>query len=678
MRGDIITFKTGLKSILKPENLDLNQQKINDLVILCNEIVKRTYQFIRLYILDRYEKNLSLPIEKNLPLPKLNSAEILNFMKCLGESQKPRGKGPKSETIKKMEEYNQFYENTFKQIVNKPKFNLKNMDHILTYLSIKMETCYNNNIGVHFIKRIRRFMNIKNPYPVKQKDSKEEKSKKRSEFNKVINLILSDKIEEVTEKYKGWAKKFKNKYLPPDFTKVKVKVKDEDKYIDKGLAYALKAETHKFLEYTIKINKAIEDRNEEVKNNPNLTVEQKRKDTKKLFQPLSLRTSNVPHYITLDRVILLQHFGLKGDSYKFIEKGGLEKYNDYIWSLIFDINKKPFKPSKSLFENGYKVSTIETDGVGVSIVFQKKATGSKKVEQSELTDPKYIDEATEEEKQEIKKRKIVSVDPGKGNMIYLWDGENELIYTNQQRRHETRSIIDSIKILMKRQKNNLIASETELSKFNGKTTDLNKAKEYLAKKVEVDNANDGFYEDPYFRKLKHRRYINTQRSEDKLLNEIEKTFGKNIVLAYGDYDSKNYHLPGVPPAIGSGLRKKINKRFPLFLVNEFRTSKLCCRCEKPLENMKVKVKKGKKEKNKKIHRILVCRGCITISGSKSNSSYFINRDRNGTANILKVAKNILETGEKPINFRRKKADEPVKKIKFRVKKKVKKPIDEAQ
>ena len=636
--------------------------------------------------MDRYDRGLSLP--------ELNSTEILNFMKCLGISTTASIVKMKDETKEKIEEYNSFYENTFKHIVNKPKFNLKNMDQILTYLARKMETCYNNNIEVHFIKRIRRFMNITNPYPVKQKDSKEEKSEKRSEFGKVINLILSDKIEEVQEKYKNWALDFKDKYLPPDFTKVKVKVKvkdeDEYKYIDKGLAYSLKAETHKFLYYTIKINKAIEDRNEEVKNNPNLTIEQKRKDTKKLFQPLSLRTSNVPHYITLDRVILLKHFGLKGDSHKFKEKGGLEKYNNYIWSLLFDIDKKPFKPSKSLLENGYKVSTIETDGVGVSIVFQKKADGSKKVEQSELTEPKYIDEATEEEKLEISKRKIVSVDPGKGNMVYLWDGEKKLIYTNQQRRHETRSIYDSKKILKKRLENNLIAPETELSKFNSKTTDLNKAIEYLAKKVEVDNANEGLYEDPWFRKLKWRRYINTQCSEDKLLNEIEKTFGKNIVLAYGDYDSKNYHLPGVPSAMGSGLRKKINKRFPLFLVNEFRTSKLCQRCEKPIENMKVKVKKGKKEKNKKIHRILVCNDCIKTSSSKSDSCFinrcFINRDRNGCVNILKVAKNILETGYKPINFRRKKADEAVEnqpinnsvkieKNKLRVKKKVKQPIN---
>ena len=89
-----------------------------------------------------------------------------------------------------------------------------------------------------------------------------------------------------------------------------------------------------------------------------------------------------------------------------------------------------------------------------------------------------------------------------------------------------------------------------------------------------------------------------------------------------------------------------------------------------LENMKVKKWCKKIKKDKKIHRILVCHDCIKTSSSKSNSC-FINRDRNGCVNILKVAENILETGEKPINFRRKKVnvEEPVKKIKFKKKSK---------
>ena len=196
-----------------------------------------TYQFIRLYILDRFEKNL--------PIPKLDYTEILNFMKCLCEFQKKRDLKP--ETKLKMADYYDFYENNFKHLVNKPKFKLKNMGNILTYLTKKMETSYNNNIGVHFIKRITKFMYIDNPDPVLPKDNNEKKSTKRSEFNKVIKSILSDKIQEVPENYKNWALIIKKEYLPEDYNKK-----------NKGIEYNLKAETYKYLEYTIKINKAIE------------------------------------------------------------------------------------------------------------------------------------------------------------------------------------------------------------------------------------------------------------------------------------------------------------------------------------------------------------------------------------------------------------------------------------
>ena len=49
---NIFVVKTSLKSILK--NYTINQPKINKLVIECNDIVIRTYQFIRLYIYLSY------------------------------------------------------------------------------------------------------------------------------------------------------------------------------------------------------------------------------------------------------------------------------------------------------------------------------------------------------------------------------------------------------------------------------------------------------------------------------------------------------------------------------------------------------------------------------------------------------------------------------------------------
>ena len=49
---DIITIKTSLKSIIR--DYDHNFPIINELVIDCHDIVTRTYQFIRLYLLRRY------------------------------------------------------------------------------------------------------------------------------------------------------------------------------------------------------------------------------------------------------------------------------------------------------------------------------------------------------------------------------------------------------------------------------------------------------------------------------------------------------------------------------------------------------------------------------------------------------------------------------------------------
>ena len=80
-RGNFIVVKTSLKSILKNHNH--NFPIINNLVLECNEIVIRTYQFIRLFILHKYYKNESIP--------KLDKDTILYFIRACGIRDK-RGK----------------------------------------------------------------------------------------------------------------------------------------------------------------------------------------------------------------------------------------------------------------------------------------------------------------------------------------------------------------------------------------------------------------------------------------------------------------------------------------------------------------------------------------------------------------------------------------------------------
>ena len=657
-QNHIITIKTSLKSILKSENYNQDLEKINNLVIECNKIVKEAYQFIRLYYLDQFNKGLQLP--------KLNADEIIRFINVLGTKSKPRGNKTKTETKTKIHELNNFYENHYKPLFNnKTKFDLKNKTQIILYLAKQMETAYKNNISIHFITRIRRFMNITDPFPIISTDTLQEKDSKKKIFGEVKNYILSDQLSKIPEQYKSWANDIKNNYLPSKY--------------NKNLAYDLKSSPDKYLRYTLKMNSQIEKLNESINNDNSLTSEQKRVETKKLFQCFSLRNSDIPHYITIDTVILLTYFAVKGDSTKLVE--GIEPHREYAWSKLFNINKKPLKPRQSLLANDYQVSTIMTDGVGVSIIFEKGGSKRSKIlnKKEELKDnkkyrsdePKYIDDLNDNDKNICIDKKIVAVDPGKGNMVYLYDGEKHLRYTQKQRRFETKSNHYNRIIRSVRENNGLVECETELSKHNSKTTNLDNFKNYIKEKSKVDIKSENIYIDKLFRNLKWKRHINKQRSQDQFLNKIEKIYGKDILLAYGDYDSSNYHMRGVYPSMGIGLRSIIEKKYNIALVNEYKTSKLCCKCEKELVNYKTKT-------GNKIHRLLVCEDCKS-SGSESKISVFINRDRNACINILKVAKNILETGDRPLNFKRvikEKKDivniSPKKKklVKFKIKKKI--------
>ncbi len=190
LKSVFISIKTSLTSILK--NYDLNFPIINNLVFECNDIVIRTYQFIRLFLLFKYTHNQ--------PLIDINKLNILYFIRAGGIRD---NRGVKSKNIEFQNELNNFYENEFAPLINKEKYNLKNKSYIIPYLAIQIETGFNNNIKEHFITRIRRFMNIIKPDDIDH-----------NEFNRIKNLILLDKMDIISEKYKEWSNYIKDNFLP--------------------------------------------------------------------------------------------------------------------------------------------------------------------------------------------------------------------------------------------------------------------------------------------------------------------------------------------------------------------------------------------------------------------------------------------------------------------------------
>ena len=200
---------------------------------------------------------------------------------------------------------------------------------------------------------------------------------------------------------------------------------------------------------------------------------------------------------------------------------------------------------------------------------------------------------------------------------------------------------------------NINSKENEISKFKSKTLIQEKCKEFIITKTKVNNEIKEFYQRPLFRKLAFRRFVRTKQSELKLLNEIENKYltkeeikqGKKIVISFGDY-SRRSQMKGTIPTPNIGLKKLLASRFEIIEVNEYNTSKLYNKTLKEMENVYVKVKKGKHKRKKHLHEILTPK-------EETECRIFVNRDKNACKNILLLGKCYLTNQTRPEEFTKK-------------------------
>jgi transposase len=299
---------------------------------------------------------------------------------------------------------------------------------------------------------------------------------------------------------------------------------------------------------------------------------------------------------------------------------------------------------------------IETDGVGCSILFLRNDLIGKRVpKQRNTNNEKYIDELDDYSK--LQNKKIVAIDPGKMDLLYCVDDDNVndniFRYSQDRRRKETKSKKYS-KILLELKKEkiddkSIIEYETELSKFNRKTLDINEFKKYIKKKNEINHKLFGFYENYIFRKLKLNGYINRNKNEQKMINHFRKIFGNNdeVVIAIGDYEQKK-HMKYKEPTKGKGIRKAFRENgYELYLVDEHKTSCKCAKCEGGNCN-KFMIRENPKPFKSNlnlVHGLLSCKSCYNVW----------NRDCNGAKNIYKIAYNAINQIDRPNYLCRKKS-----------------------
>ena len=96
--------------------------------------------------------------------------------------------------------------------------------------------------------------------------------------------------------------------------------------------------------------------------------------------------------------------------------------------------------------------------------------------------------------------------------------------------------------------------------------------------------------------------------------------------------------------MGIGLRRKLAERFEVFLLDEFRTSKLHHLTEEVCEHLYVPDRSLEDpDRKRKIHAVLTYK--------MGNGRYgCINRDRNAVKNMRKIVNYYLATGQRPERY----------------------------
>ena len=609
-------IKFSLKSVLK--HPDINTPKITNAVILCNKIVINVLLFMKLYLLNYYETNNNLPV--------IDKVFVNSCMKIMC-NEKPQGRPAKKEIKELKDNLTAFYKTDFEPLIQKDTLEYTHMNTILDYLTIDILTMYENNIKNHFVEYVERYVNVvwKKKFIVskirKMNITKKEKDAKINKLCNQLRKIKNDLLNVETTQYKShnsyhtWINQQKKHIIPV-------------KTFKKNLYYDLMCSPMDYFHCMIKMMKQVE------------------KEEQTICNVFPMRNEIIPKHIRLDTTTLVHLLMTKkqGNKSDYLTEGNLKRNENKIWEFFFRTERKCFHKKNYEFHH-----MIETDGISCSLLLLRKDLIGKKLPMMKkgINNEEYIDEL--KDYSQLQNKKIVSIDPGKCDLIYCVDNDNKeankFRYSQDQRRKETKKKkYSKIQLELKKEEiqgKTIIEWETELSKLNRKSLTITKFKEYIKKKSEINGMLFKFYEKYIFRKLRLQSYRNAKKSEQKMVNNFKRIFGneKEVVVCFGDYEQKQ-QMKYKESTKGKGMRTLFRKAgFQTYLVDEFRTSCKCSKCEIGIcaKNMVMENPRPYKTGNIIVHGLICCK----------NGCGYWNRDVNGATNIYKIAYNAINNKDRP-------------------------------
>lgn len=587
--------------------------------------------FIRLYCLVCFRDDIPMP-----DLAGSNNKFISYSMRAICNGLQPQSRSVAEPEL--MERLQMFYHTEFFPLRTgrDPAIHggTEHINQSINYMTNTIQTCLSNNLKVHFVSRLQRFINLTAaPY-----DAHFELRADRNRARQAIKrwLIADDEWRrsiDVDPCYDGW-------YVEHG-RHVEASVRD-----CRGIAYDIKARPFSYLRPTVYMGSIME------------RMERDERGLRpRMFQAISLRTSQVPKYVYIDTKVL-QELKLGVESMPSTWFKDLNKHKAQSWANCFCTERRVFRASQHDFGH-----LLQTDGVGVSLVFNHKHTGEKKCTecyQGERTDhANYIHNLSDAQLDQLRTKTIVGVDPGKYNLVYMADGSfakqqpngkmkyNKMRYTAWQRKHDTKQ--KHYEAIERKLREPIAHIERGLSEHCSKSVDVDAFKRFVYTKMQDIDTLEACYHNEVLRKNRFRRQALRQQADAGLLNSIERTFGRadDIVLAYGDW-SPAQQMKHFVPTKGIGMRRLLSTRFRIVLVDEFRTSKLCSKegCSGELVN-----RREHASGSGKIFRCLECPECSARSPNTQRSA-FLTRDLNSALNIRQLAVHWIEKQNRPAAFLR--------------------------
>ncbi|KFM23477.1 hypothetical protein F751_6031 [Auxenochlorella protothecoides] len=136
-----------------------------------------------------------------------------------------------------------------------------------------------------------------------------------------------------------------------------------------------------------------------------------------------------------------------------------------------------------------------------------------------------------------------------------------------------------------------------------------------------------------FRKVRHQAYVGRERAINQLTEQFRAPPGMTTIVGVGNWSAQDRGgiMRGTPPGPWIRFLRRLRRVCRVVVVDEHRTSKLCCACHATLHaHQYVRVRNGVE----KLVDVWDTKRC-TNRGCKV---HVVNRDVNGAANMLMLTK----------------------------------------